>query len=683
MELAFTREKEAGQGTAVFQELLRAALKDHLAPFPAGPRPHVHHVVGLEDGLGVVLHHHHGVAQVPQHLQGIEEFLGIPGMQADAGLIQDVEDAAELGADLGGQPDALAFPAGQGAGGPVQGEVVQAYFLQKPEALGDLLEEPAGDLDLAGAEVQRDEPAQGPGHGEAGDFTDVGAVQAHRQGLPAQARPAAIRAGAHPHVLLDLFPHQGGVGLFVALLEDGDDAGKGPGFIEAAAALLLKKVDGSPFGAVENGLLGLLGEVFKRRVDGEMVVLLQGLQDLLMPQGVARGPGAHGALAETQIGVGDHQVGVDDQAGAQAGAGRAGALGTVEGEEPGGELRQRDAAVVAGEALGEEQFLAALDQDAHQAVGQLQGQFQGVGEAGAQVGLDHQPVHHGLDGVAPVLVERRQFLQFQDLAVDPHPAVALVAQALQELLVLAFAVHHHRGQKGDAAAFGQAEDLVHHLGDAQGGDGPAAAVTVRGAHPGEEDPQVVIDFGGGGHGGARVAGGAALLDGDGGRETLDVLHVRLIHEFQELPGVGREGLDIAPLALGVKDVEGQGGFAGAADAGDDDKAVPGQLHVDVLEIVFPGAPDNDLAGGHMVLKAEDGRSNGELGSRGRLGRRGRLLLGLGLAAPFLFDFARDKFDPLGPAGPAGPQQGAGAQLADNLGQGAVQVFGRDYRDFQF
>ena len=160
------------------QHLLRGALEDHQAPFPAGARAHVHHVVGLQDGLGVVLHHHHGVAQVPEGLQGGEQFPGVPGMQADAGLIQDVEDAAQLGADLGGQADALGLAAGQGAGGPVQGEVVQAHLLQEAEAFGDLLEDAAGDLGLAGGEFQGDEPAQGPGHGEAGDLADVGAVRA-------------------------------------------------------------------------------------------------------------------------------------------------------------------------------------------------------------------------------------------------------------------------------------------------------------------------------------------------------------------------------------------------------------------------------------------------------------------------------------------------------------------------
>ena len=102
----------------------------------------------------------------------------------------------------------------------------------------------------------------------------------------------------------------------------------------------------------------------------------------------------------------------------------------------------------------------------------------------------------------------------------------------------------------------QAHDLIHHLGHAQGGNGPAAAVAVRGPHPGEQDPQVIVDLGGGGHGGAGVAGGAALLDGDGGREPFDVLHVRLVHELQELPGVGRERFHVTALALGIEDVEG-------------------------------------------------------------------------------------------------------------------------------
>ncbi len=44
--------------------------------------------------------------------------------------------------------------------------------------------------------------------------------------------------------------------------------------------------------------------------------------------------------------------------------------------------------------------------------------------------------------------------------------------------------------------------------------------------------------------------------------------------LHELAGVGVEGLQVAPLALGEQDVEGQGALAAAGDAGDDGEAVP-------------------------------------------------------------------------------------------------------------
>ncbi len=44
-------------------------------------------------------------------------------VEADTGFVEDVEDTAEAGADLGGEADALAFSAGEGGGGAVEGEV--------------------------------------------------------------------------------------------------------------------------------------------------------------------------------------------------------------------------------------------------------------------------------------------------------------------------------------------------------------------------------------------------------------------------------------------------------------------------------------------------------------------------------------------------------------------------------
>ena len=42
----------------------------------------------------------------------------------------------------------------------------------------------------------------------------------------------------------------------------------------------------------------------------------------------------------------------------------------------------------------------------------------------------------------------------------------------------------------------------------------------------------------------------------------------------------------------------EGGFARTAPPGDHDEPVAGQFQIDILEVVFPGAPDNDLMDGH-------------------------------------------------------------------------------------
>jgi hypothetical protein len=46
--------------------------------------------------------------------------------------------------------------------------------------------------------------------------------------------------------------------------------------------------------------------------------------------------------------------------------------------------------------------------------------------------------------------------------------------------------------------------------------------------------------------------------------------VGLLHQLQELAGVGGERLDVAALALGVERVERERGFSRAGEPGDDD-----------------------------------------------------------------------------------------------------------------
>ena len=90
--------------------------------------------------------------------------------------------------------------------------------------------------------------------------------------------------------------------------------------------------------------------------------------------------------------------------------------------------------------------------------------------------------------------------------------------------------------------------------------------------------------------------------------------VGLLHPLEELAGVGRQRLDVAPLPLGVDRVEGERRLARAADAGDDDELAGRHRHVDVLEVVRACAADDDVAdarsGGichDQVMEAVQGR----------------------------------------------------------------------------
>ena len=70
-------------------------------------------------------------------------------MQADGRLVEHVEHAAQLRADLRCQANALAFAAGKRGRRAIERDVAEADGVQKLQALGDLVHDAAGDLLLA------------------------------------------------------------------------------------------------------------------------------------------------------------------------------------------------------------------------------------------------------------------------------------------------------------------------------------------------------------------------------------------------------------------------------------------------------------------------------------------------------------------------------------------------------
>ena len=128
----------------------------------------------------------------------------------------------------------------------------------------------------------------------------------------------------------------------------------------------------------------------------------------------------------------------------------------------------------------------------------------------------------------------------------------------------------------------------------------AAGTAVRHAHLGEEQLQVVVQLRHRADGGARRLHGTALVDRDGGQDAVDALDGGPLHAIEELPGVGGEALDVAPLPLGVQDVEGEAGLARSRDARDDRQPAEGDVDVDALEVVLARPDHGDDVGGGLA-----------------------------------------------------------------------------------
>jgi hypothetical protein len=571
------------------------ALGDDVAAVLARPRADVDDVVGDPDGVLVVLDHDEGVAQVPQPDQGLDEPLVVPLVEPDRGLVEDVEHPYQPRADLGGEPDPLGLPPGQGGRRPGEGEVVEADVEQEADPGPDLLQHPLGDLRLPLGELEPVQELVGLPQRQRRHLVDAPAADGDRQGDRVEPAPAAGVAGHLPHVLLIPLPGPVRLGPLVA-------AGQ-----ERHHPLIGGRVlpfPPEPVGVADPDLLGpgpvqqrLTGWFGQRRPGGGEVEPELGGQPLQHPlvvlHPVAPRPGRDRPVGDRPVGVGHHQLGIDLIPGPDPRAFPTRPVGAVEAEVAGLQLVEGQPAHRAGQVLGEGEGGPFDHIDIHHPVGQVEGGLDALGEPLVDPGLRHQPVDHHLDGVLVVAVEADVLGEVPHLPVDPGPGEALGGQVLQQRLVLAFPAPHHRGQHLEPGPLLQLQHPVDDLGGGLAGHRGAVLGAVGHPDPGVEEAQVVPHLGDGAHRRAGIPRSGLLVDRDRRRQPLDEVDVGLVHLAQELAGIGRQGFDIPALALGVDGVERQRGLARPRQPGEDDQLVPGQLQREVLEVVLTGTPDED------------------------------------------------------------------------------------------
>ncbi len=228
------------------------------------------------------------------------------------------------------------------------------------------------------------------------------------------------------------------------------------------------------------------------------------------------------------------------------------------------------------------------------AIRQLKRRLEAVREPRSNIGPHHDAIHHHIDVVLDLLVERGHVGDLVELAVHLHALEAALLQIGELLAVFALAATDHRREQIKPRAFGQRQHAVHHLAHGLALDRQPGRWRIGHADARPQEPHIIVNLGDGAHRGARVPARRLLLDGDGRRKPVDQVHIGLLHHLQKLPRIGRKALDIAALALGIDRVEGEARLARARQPCDDHELLARNVERNVLEIVLARAAHRDV-----------------------------------------------------------------------------------------
>ena len=562
----------------VLHQRRRGPLEDHLPAVLTSAGAEVDHPVGAANGLLVVFDDDHGVAEVAQSRQRVQQLAVVALVQTDRRLVEHVEHTGEVRADLRRQADALPFAARQRGGAASEGEIADADVVQEPHAVLDFAQDPFGDDRLTVGEPQRLERGERVGDRELHVVRDVVPLYPHPEALRPQPPAAAGDAGPHRAVRFELHLFR-------------------PGAVLVAAA----QVRQQPFElhrralrrARHHEVAQLLRQLAERQRQVDPEVLVQRLQGLAHQLPVALGPRQDRAVGQRHRFVRHEAVRVEVDVGAEPLAVRARAVRRVEREGARRHLGHADTAIDAGQPAGEQPVALLERVDDDDVLGEFQGGLDRLGQPPLHAAAHDEAIHDHFDRVVAPPVKRDVVLERRELAVDARLGEAAPAQVRQLLLELPLTAADDRRQHVNT---GVLRIEHHHVDDALerlAGDFLAAVRAVRDADAREEQTQVVVDFRDGPDGRARVRAGGLLFDRDGGREAVDQVDVWLLHLLEKLAGIRGQRLDVASLPFGVDGVERERRLARTRQAGDDHQLVPRQVDVDVLQVMDTRAANRD------------------------------------------------------------------------------------------
>src|SRR5882724_124333 len=190
----FAAEVFSGERLLIVEHVSVSAGEEEFAAEFACAGAKIDDVAGGFDGVRVVFDDENGVAEVAQGFENVDQALRVARVEADGRLVENVKRADEMRAERRGELDALRFAAREGGSEAIEGEVVEADFVEELEATANFFQDFVGDGFLHFGQLQRREKDARFLDGEFADFGNRFVCDANGAGFGAKARAAAIGA---------------------------------------------------------------------------------------------------------------------------------------------------------------------------------------------------------------------------------------------------------------------------------------------------------------------------------------------------------------------------------------------------------------------------------------------------------------------------------------------------------
>jgi hypothetical protein len=136
----------------LIHQRLQGTLTNDLTPLMASAGADINHLVRASNRFFVVLHHEQGVAARLQGGEHVEKDPIVARVQTNGRFVQDVADALQGGAQLGGQANSLGLATRKGRSRSIEAQVAQADVAQETKPGLNLRQQITRDGRLAACE---------------------------------------------------------------------------------------------------------------------------------------------------------------------------------------------------------------------------------------------------------------------------------------------------------------------------------------------------------------------------------------------------------------------------------------------------------------------------------------------------------------------------------------------------